>query len=114
MLERKWRAVMTTRTQSAIGKTRKAIKLSKMAFNMVEERAGEITDALMKSALEGKVTSTKLLVELAEGNVDVEDALNKRPFRSLALRLANEPQVPREPLKEAADTEANAKWFAPA
>jgi len=114
LLERKWRAVMTTRTQSAIGKTRKAVKLSKMAFNMVEERAGEITDALMKSTKEGKVMSTKLLVELAEGDVDVDEALSKRPFRSLALRLANEPQVQREPLIEGFDTDTKVQKLEPA
>ena len=105
---------MTTRTQSAVGKTRRTIRLSKIAFNTVEERAGEITDALMKSALEGKVTSTKLLVELAEGNVDVDEALTKRPFRSLALRLANEPQVPKEPLNEGFDTETRVQKLVPA
>ena len=37
--------------------------------------------------------SAKLLVELAEGSVDLEGILNKDPFRSLALRLGAEPQV---------------------
>jgi hypothetical protein len=85
-----------------------------MAFNLVEERAGEIIDALMKSTIEGKVMSTKLLVELAEGDVDVEEALSKRPFRSLALRLANEPQVQKEPLNERFDTETRVQKFVPA
>jgi hypothetical protein len=53
--------------------------------------------------------STKLLVELAEGDVDVEEALTKRPLRSLALRLANEPQVPKKPLNDAASTEREAQ-----
>jgi hypothetical protein len=109
MLERKWQARMTTRTQLAVGKKRKATRLCKVAFNLVEEKAGPLTGALMESALEGKVMSAKLLVELAEGDVDVDEALTKKPLRSLALRLANEPQVPQVPLKEAADTEANAK-----
>jgi hypothetical protein len=80
-----------------------------MAFKLVEEKAGEITDSLMKSTTEGKVMSTKLLVELAEGDVDLEEALSKRPLRSLALRLANEPQVPKEPRSEAASTETQAQ-----
>ncbi len=84
---------MTTRTQAAIGKKRKAIKLTVAAFNKIETNAPAIIEALYKSALEGHVMSTKLLVELAEGDVDVEDALIKKPLRSLALRLANEPQV---------------------
>jgi len=97
MLERKWRARMTTRTQSALGKKRKATRLAKTAFEVVEAKAGEIIDALMKSTNQGKVMSTKLLVELAEGDVDVEDALTKKPLRSLALRLANEPEVAADP-----------------
>jgi hypothetical protein len=84
---------MTTRTQSAAGKKRKTIKLTAAAFSMIETNAPEIVQALYESALKGHVMSAKLLVELAEGDVDVEDALNKKPLRSLALRLANEPQV---------------------
>ena len=84
---------MTTRTQAAIGKKRKAIKLTTAAFNTVETNAPKIIEALYQSALKGHVLSTKLLVELAEGDADVEDALNKKPLRSLALRLASEPQV---------------------
>jgi len=84
---------MTTRTQAAIGKKRKAIRLTAAAFNVLETNADKIVQALYESALKGHVMSTKLLVELAEGDVDVEDALNKKPLRSLALRLANEPQL---------------------
>jgi hypothetical protein len=109
MLERKWQGGMTTRTQSAVGKQRKATRLCKVAFNGVEANADGIAKALIENALKGMVMSTKLLVELAEGDVDVEDALTKRPLRSLVLRLAMEPQMPKEPLKEAADTDANAK-----
>jgi hypothetical protein len=60
---------------------------------MIETNAVALVLALYESALKGHVMSAKLLVELAEGDVDVEDALNKKPLRSLALRLANEPQV---------------------
>jgi hypothetical protein len=60
---------------------------------MIETNAVKFVLALYNSALKGHVMSAKLLVELAEGDVDVEDALNKKPMRSLALRLANEPQV---------------------
>jgi hypothetical protein len=85
-----------------------------MAFNLVEENAGEITEALMQSTREGKVMSTKLLVQLAEGDVDVDEALTKRPLRSLALRLANEPEAPNEPVNEAAGTEAKTQELIPA
>jgi hypothetical protein len=43
--------------------------------------------------------SAKLLVELAEGDVDVEDGMTTGPLRSLALRLAAAPPYkdPAEP-----------------
>jgi hypothetical protein len=69
------------------------MKLTAAAFSMIETNAAEIVKALYDSTLKGHVMSTKLLVELAEGDVDVEDALHKKPFRSLALRLGAEPQV---------------------
>jgi hypothetical protein len=84
---------MTTRTQAAIGKKRKTVKLAAAALNKIETNAAEIVLALYESTLKGHVMSTKLLVELAEGSVNLEDILTKDPFRSLALRLANEPQV---------------------
>jgi hypothetical protein len=96
---------MTTRTQQAVFKQRKVKRLCKLAFETVEGRAGEIAEALMDSTKEGKVMSAKLLVDLAEGVVDVEEAVTKRPLRSLALRLANEPEAPQEPL----DTLTNAE-----
>jgi len=67
-------------------------RLNKEAFKIVEERAGKIAEPLMKSTIDGHVMSTRLLVELAEGDVDVEEALLKRPLRSLALQLAEQPQ----------------------
>jgi hypothetical protein len=84
---------MTTRTQSAIGKKRIAVKLCAEAFNTVESKAEEIVLALFESTMKGHPMSAKLLVELAEGSVDLEGILNKDPFRSLALRLGAEPQV---------------------
>jgi hypothetical protein len=95
----------------AVAKKRKAIRLSKMAFELVEENAGEITQCLMKSTREGKVMSTKLLVELAEGNVDVEVALTKGPLRSLALRLEAEPQMPPHPQDAAVETAVGSLAF---
>jgi hypothetical protein len=35
-----------------------------------------------------------LLIELAEADVDIEEALGKRPLITLATRLAAEPQMP--------------------
>ncbi len=58
----------------------------------MENRAGEIAESLMKSTVEGHVLSARLLVELAEGDVDEEEALLKRPLRSQASQLAEESQ----------------------
>jgi hypothetical protein len=60
---------------------------------MVEENAISIAQWLLDSIKKGHVMSARLLVDLAEGDVDVEEALTKKPLRSLALRLAGEPQA---------------------
>jgi hypothetical protein len=78
------------RTHAAPGKKRKVLRLTKEAFKTVEENAHGLAEALLKSAKEGKVMSAKLLVELAEEDVDGEDGMTAGPLRSLALRLAAE------------------------
>jgi hypothetical protein len=87
---------MTNRKQSAATKNSKVRveKLIKAAFKQVDENAPQIAQALYDSAIQGHVLSTRLLVELAGGNVDVEEALLTRPLRTLAMRLAEEPQWP--------------------
>jgi hypothetical protein len=84
---------MTTRTQLAVGKKRKAIRLASEAFKMVEENANSIAKWLLDSTEKGHVMSARLLVELAEGDVEVEESSTRKPPRSLALRLADEPQA---------------------
>jgi hypothetical protein len=87
---------MISRKQSTAtrnGKVR-VERLNKAAFKMVEERAGEIAESLMNRAKQGHVVSARFLVELAEGNLDAEEALTMRPLLSLAMRLAEEPQWP--------------------
>jgi hypothetical protein len=85
---------MATRKQDPAGRKRKVLRLSKEAFITVEENANGIALALLKSTKQGKVMSARLLVELAEGDVDVEEGATVGPLRSLALRLASEPQLP--------------------
>jgi hypothetical protein len=102
-LERESRVALTIRTNSA-GKKRRVVRLSEEAFNLVEEKANEIANALLKATTDGKVMSARLLVELAEGNVLVEDVPTD-PSRSLALRLANEPEWEDPDLDEADDEE---------
>jgi hypothetical protein len=81
------------RTRSAVRKNGngRVKKLNKEAFTIVEQKAHEIAESLFDSTVKGHVMSARLLVELAEGDVDVEDALLKRPLRSLALQLAEQP-----------------------
>jgi hypothetical protein len=102
-LERESKVALTIRTNSA-GKKRRVVRLSEEAFNLVEEKANEIANALLKATTDGKVMSARLLVELAEGNVLVEDVPTD-PSRSLALRLANEPEWEDPDLDEADDEE---------
>jgi hypothetical protein len=99
---------MTTRRQTAASRNRKVRveKLNKAAFALVDEKAGEIAAALLKSTIEGHVLSARLLVELAEGNVSAEEALAMRPLRSLALQLEAEPQWPFDS-PNAAETEVD-------
>jgi len=59
---------------------------------MLDVNAVKIVEALYQSTLKGHVLSAKLLVDLGEGNVDLEEAITIRPLRSLALELAKEPQ----------------------
>src|SRR5271165_4041805 len=87
---------MTTRTHSAVKNNGngRLKRLNKAAFKQVDERADEIVTALVKSALEGHVLSTRLLIELAGCGVDIEKFLPKGPLQTLAMRLAREPQMP--------------------
>ena len=98
---------MTTRKQAGAGKTGsgKVRRLNHEAFKLVEQRANEIAEALMTATKEGKVMSARLLVELAEGFADPEDALSKDPLRSLALRLSKQPQLPPQSLSGSDDEE---------
>jgi hypothetical protein len=83
---------LTTRTQQAVGKKRKTKKLITEAFNQVENNAPAFAKSLYDQAIKGHVLSAKLLVELAEGDADLDETINKKPLNSLALRLANQPE----------------------
>jgi len=86
-----------TRKQALIktanaGRIRKVKKLNEEAHKIVDENAGKIAQSLYESTILGHVLSARLLVELAEGNVDAEEAMAMRAFRSIASELAAEPQ----------------------
>jgi hypothetical protein len=85
---------MTTRSRSSGRKSGsgKVKKLNKAAGKIVDEHAGQIAQSLLDSTIKGHVLSAKLLVELAEGDVDIEEAATVRPLRSLLTELAEEPQ----------------------
>jgi len=83
------------------GTVKKARNLNQAALKLVDENATEIAQSLLKSTLKGHVLSARMLVELAEGNVEAGEATAVRPARSLALELAAEQEWPGE-----ADVEA--------
>jgi hypothetical protein len=98
---------MATRNQTAPRRTgySKVRRLIEEAFKIADEKAKSLADALYDSAIKGHVLSARMLIELAEGNLDVEDAMIKGPLRSLALRIEQEEQMPPEP-QDAADETA--------
>jgi hypothetical protein len=110
MLERKWQARMTIRTQSAGTKysNGKVRRLNNEAFKMVDENAGAIANALYRSTIDGRVMSARLLLDLAEGSVSPEEAAARRQVRSLAIRLANEPEVTSDPQKQTENSQPEA------
>jgi hypothetical protein len=92
----------TRRKQAASGKAstagrfKKLKKLNKEALKLVDQNAAEIAKLLCGSTLGGDVTSARLLLELAEGNVDAEEPTTMKPLRSQALSLAAEPEWPHD------------------
>jgi F0F1-type ATP synthase membrane subunit b/b' len=86
------------------GRNGKVKKLNKEARKIVDEKATEIAESLLNSTLDGHVLSARLLVELAEGNVEAEEAMTMRPLRSMAADLAAEPPWRGEETEAAAET----------
>ena len=85
------------------GRNGKVQKLNKEALKIVDENAEKIAKALLASTILGHVLSARLLVELAEGDVEGEEAMTMRPLRSIASELAAEPQWKGEETEEAAE-----------
>jgi hypothetical protein len=86
---------------------KKVKKLNEAALKMVDENATKIAQSLLKSTVDGHVLSARLLVELAEGDIEPEEAMAMRPLRSMALELAAQP--PWKPESEKQETGAPAK-----
>lgn len=86
-----------------VGRNGKVNKLNKEAHKIVDENATEIAKSLYDSTLDGHVQSARLLVELAEGNMEAEEAMTMRPLRSMASNLAAEPPWNGEETETAAE-----------
>lgn len=99
---------MTKRKQTAVKRSgnRAVNALNQAACDLVEKKAKQIAKALMEATSKGHVMSTRLLIELAAGNLDVEQAEAMRPFRKLLLDLAAEQQLTGEALDAAEKAEA--------
>jgi hypothetical protein len=98
---------MARRNQTKVRKTgtSKIKKLNKEAQKIVDEEAPEIAKSLLKSTLAGHVLSARLLVELAEGDMETDEAIRMRPLSRYASELAEEPQWPDESSEPVVDTE---------
>lgn len=89
---------MTTRRVVAVRTIapRKPTWINKVAEKTVNENAGDICTGLANAAKKGHAMSARLLFNLADGNVDIEEALEKRPLKTIAMRLGAEQQSPKD------------------
>ena len=78
--------------------------LNEAAGKTLEENSSEIAESLLKSTLEGNANSARLLVSLAEGPAESGKAGMKRRLRSIAKKLAAEPEWSGETIEAAAET----------
>jgi signal transduction histidine kinase len=103
--------VLVTRTGSKTNRSKplsqKAVKkLVKSASSTVESNSDEIARSLLTSTLSGNVNSARLLVSLAEGQAEDDDAEANQPIQTLAMKLAAEPEWTGKPNEATAETEA--------
>jgi hypothetical protein len=96
------------RTRNTAGRFRcrfiKLKRLNEEALKKVDENAASIVGFLYTSVEKGGVISARLLFELAEGSVEAEEAMFRRPLRSLANALANDEPWPGEVDEAKAET----------
>ena len=71
-------------------------RLNEAAIKIVDVNSDRIAQVLMENTFKGHSMSAQLLFELARGNPEMQKALMKGPFRSLAMDLAADPKWPRE------------------
>jgi len=86
------------------GRNGKVRKLNKEAHKIVDANAVEIINSLLVKTLEGHVLSARMLVGLAEKNVEAEEAMEMRPLRSMASEWGAERPWPGEVDEATAET----------
>jgi hypothetical protein len=79
-----------------MGQQKKAASRGKTKLNEAADRAvainsAKIAESLLNSTLEGNTSAAKLLFELADNKIDLEDEVKVRKLISLAEDLAAEP-----------------------
>lgn len=74
----------------------KGSRLNQAARIVVEKNAETVADALFEAMKKGHTLSSQILLQFAQMGVDLEAALNKKPVRTLAMRLSADRQLPRD------------------
>lgn len=72
--------------------SRGTAKMKAAADKTLEENSEKIAKALYKSLLKGNTAGAKLLIALADGQIDCEDEVAMERLCSLAEKLAAEPE----------------------
>ena len=94
-------AVQGKATGNRVSKKRK--KLNTAALKLLGDNADQIADALYNGTINGDAPSVRMLVELAQHNVEAVKAIKVEPLRSWAEKLAAELEWPDEASEESAE-----------
>lgn len=84
-------------------------KMSAAANKTLEENSEEIAKSLLKSTLDGNVTSAKLLFSLADNQRECKDEGVRQCLRSRADKLAAEPEWPLELMETESEIDFGAR-----
>ncbi len=77
---------------------RKLLKLNEQAFNQVETNATEIASALCEATKKGNVISARLLVELAQDQIDTEEVSKRQQVQNMGKQIELEKEWIAPPL----------------
>ena len=69
---------------------RGTVTLNEAADKALKEHSAEIAKSLLNGTIKGNMTAAKLLIALADGQIDCEDEATVRQYCSLAEQLAQE------------------------